>query len=163
MADSGDIKRVWDIVEKVGVGMLTTRCAGGLRSRPVEPRLDREEGLIRVVTDVRGLKDDEIERDCDVGLAVISASDKAYLSITARAEVIRDPAMAKKIWHKTDDLWWSGPDDPNVRVIVLTPSIAELWDGPSSSAVAAYEIVKAKITGEKPNLGENRKKTVPLG
>jgi general stress protein 26 len=159
-----DIERAWDIVETVGVGMLTTRFAGGLRSRPVEPRLDREHGVIRVVTDVRGLKDDEIEREPDIGLVVISAADKAYLSITGRATVGRDPAMAKKIWHKTDDLWWpDGPDDPNVRVIVIAPSRAELWDGPSSSMVAAFEIAKAKMTGEKPNLGENRKTTVKLG
>jgi hypothetical protein len=61
-------------------------------------------------------------------------------------------------------VWWpGGPDDPNVRVIVLTPSLAELWDGPSSSMVAAFEMAKAKLTGEKPDLGENRKKTVRLG
>ena len=70
--------------------------------------------------------------------------------------------MAKRIWHKTDDMWWSGPEDPNVRIIVLTPARAELWDGPSSSMVAAYEMAKAKLTGEKPDLGENRKVTVKL-
>jgi general stress protein 26 len=158
-----DIDRVWDIVEKIGVGMLTTQFAGGLRSRPVEPRLDRKARLIRVVTDVRGLKDDEIERTPDVGLVVISATDKAYLSMSGQAEVTSDRAMAKKIWHKTDDLWWNGPDDPNVRIITIAPSFAELWDGPSSSVSATYEIAKAKVTGKKPNLGEKRKKTIQLG
>jgi general stress protein 26 len=162
MAEPGDSERVWDIIEKAGVGMLTTRFAGGLRSRPVEPRLDRDAGVIRIVTDVRGLKDDEIERSPEVGLVVVCAPDKAYLSITGTSVVTRDPAMARKIWHKTDDLWWSGPDDPNVRVLVVTPSLAELWDGPSSSVVAAYEIVKAKVTGDKPDLGENRKTTVKM-
>jgi general stress protein 26 len=164
MAPAADIDRVWDIVEKVGVGMLTTRFAGGLRSRPVEPRLDRGKAVIRIVTDVRGLKDDEIERWPDVGLVVVSAGDRAYLSITGHAAVMRDPAMARKIWHASDDVWWpGGPDDSNVRVIVVTPSRAELWDGPSSSMVAAYEMAKARITGEKPDLGENRKTTVQLG
>ena len=53
---------------------------------------------------MRGLKDDEIETSPDVGFVAISAADKAYLSLTARAVVTRDPAMAKKIWHKTDDM-----------------------------------------------------------
>jgi general stress protein 26 len=60
--------------------------------------------LVRIVTDVRRLKDDEIETSPDVGFVAISAADKAYLSLTARAVVTRDPAMAKKIWHKTDDM-----------------------------------------------------------
>ena len=162
MAAQSDTDRVWDIIEKVGVGMLTTRFSAGLRSRPVEPRSDREVGLIRIITDVRGLKDNEIERSPDVGLVVISADDKAYLSITGRARVTRNPATARAIWRKSDDMWWSGPDDPNVRVIVLTPSLAELWEGPSSVIVTAFEMVKAQLTGEKPNLGENRKKTVEL-
>ena len=33
---------------------------------------------------------------------------------------------------------------------------------PSSNAVAAFEFVKAQLTGEKPNLGENRKVTVSM-
>ena len=61
MTGQNDIDRVWDIVEKVGVGLLTTRLSGVVRSRPVEPRLDREAGVIRIVTDVRGFKDDEVE------------------------------------------------------------------------------------------------------
>jgi hypothetical protein len=50
-----------------------------------------------------------------------------------------------------------------VRVLTIAPVMAELWDGPSSSLVAAYEFAKARMTGEKPMLGENRKKTVEMG
>ena len=83
---TGGIDRVWDIVEKAGVGMLTTRFGGGLRARPLEPRPDREAGMIRFVTDVRGRKDDEIEAQPDVCFIVIEPKDKAYLSITGRAD-----------------------------------------------------------------------------
>jgi hypothetical protein len=47
-------------------------------------------------------------------------------------------------------------------VLRITPLTAELWDGPASKAVAAFEFVKARLTGGKPNLGENRKVTVDL-
>jgi general stress protein 26 len=157
------LARVWDIIDAVGVGMLTTHLSTGLRSRPLEARLDRAASLIWFVTDVRGGKDDEIDHDPDVGFVVIDAKANAYLSLTGTARVTRDPAKAKEIWHKTDDVWWpGGPDDPNVRVICLTPSLAELWDGPSSMLVVTYEFAKARITGTKPNLGENRKTTVQI-
>ena len=35
-------------------------------------------------------------------------------------------------------------------------------DGPASSAEAALEFAKARLTGTKPNLGENRKVTVDM-
>src|SRR3954468_5916600 len=34
------IDRVWDIIEKIGVCMLTTQFDGGLRARPLEARPD---------------------------------------------------------------------------------------------------------------------------
>ena len=154
--------RVWEIIEKAGVGMLTTRFDGGLRARPLEARPDRSEGVIYFVTDLRGAKDDEIEAAPEVCFVVIEHKDKAYLSITGHASVLDDHAKAAAIWKKTDDMWWKGPDDPNVRVLRLVPGRAELWDGPSNSAVAAFEFAKARLTGEKPNLGENRKVTVKM-
>jgi general stress protein 26 len=163
MALESATDRVWDIIEQAGAGMLTTRFAGGLRARPLEPRPDRQAELIWFVTDVRGLKDDEIQAHAEVCLVIVDAKAKAYLSISGRARVLRDPAQAAAIWKKTDDVWWpGGPDDPNVRVLRLEPQTAELWDGPASAAVAAFEFAKARMTGEKPNLGENRKVTVPL-
>jgi general stress protein 26 len=156
------VDRVWDIIEKVGVGMLTTQFAGGLRARPLEARPDREAGLIWFVTDLRSGKEHEIEAEHNVGLVFIDHKNKAYLSLTARAEVRRDHAKAAEIWKKTDDAWWHGPDDPNVCVLRVQPLTAELWDGPASKAIAAFEFAKARLTGMKPNLGENRKVTVQM-
>jgi hypothetical protein len=39
-------------------------------------------------------------------------------------------------------------------VLVCELATAELWDGPSSAAVAAYEFAKARSTGTEPNLGD---------
>jgi general stress protein 26 len=162
MAEADKHARVWDIVEKVGVCMLTTRFAGGLRARPVEARPDRDNGLIWFVTDVHSGKEHEIAAEQDVGLVFIDHAEKAYLSITGRAEVQHDHAKAAEIWKATDSAWWKGPDDPNVCVLRLKPITAELWDGPASKAVAIYEFAKARLTGEPPNLGENRKVTVKM-
>jgi general stress protein 26 len=162
MTKQDHLDRVWDIIERVGVCVLTTRFAGGLRARPLQARPDRTAGIIWFVTDLRSSKEHEIESEHDVGLVFVDAKANAYLSITARADVRRDPAKAAEIWKATDDTWWQGPDDPNVCVLRVHPLTAELWDGPSSNAVAAFEFVKAQLTGEKPNLGENRKVTVSM-
>jgi general stress protein 26 len=154
--------RVWQIVEEVGVCMLTTRSADGLRARPLEARPDRDAGLIFFVTDIRSAKEDEIEASPDVCLVFISSKDKAYLSITGRASVTRDAEKTKLVWRKTDEVWWRGPDDPDVCLLRMEPLTAELWDGPASAVVTAFEFAKARLTGGKPNVGENRKVTVQM-
>jgi general stress protein 26 len=162
MGDQPHLNRVWDIIERVGVCMLTTRVTGGLRARPLQARPDRAAGLIWFVTDLDSGKEQEIEAEHDVGVVFIDTSANAYLSISARAAVRRDQAKAAEIWKATDSMWWNGPDDPNACVLRVTPLTAELWDGPASKAVAAFEFVKSRLTGEKPNLGENRKVIVPM-
>jgi general stress protein 26 len=156
--------RVWELLEKSGVVMLTTRFAQGMRARPMEPRPDPNGRAVYFITDVRGLKDDEIKAAPEVCLTLTNHKDKAYLSLTARASVLWDPLLAAKYWKSTDDVWWpGGPEDEHVRVLRLKPLRAELWDGPASSTVAAFEFAKARATGLKPNLGENRKVTVDMG
>jgi general stress protein 26 len=162
MTEQSHLSRIWDIIERVGVCMLTTQTQCGLRARPLEARPDRNSGLIWFVTDLRSGKEHEIETEHDVGLTFIDPGDKAYLSLTASAAVERDHAKAAAIWKTSDTLWWSGPDDPNVCVLRVAPLTAELWDGPSSKAVIFYEFVKSRLTGAKPDLGENRKVTVKM-
>jgi general stress protein 26 len=162
VSNQDHIERVWDIIEKVEICMLATQFAGGLRARPIEARPDREAGLIFVVTDVDSAKEDEIEAASDVCLVFIDPNDKAYLSITARADVMRDAAKTMAVWRKSDELWWPGPADPNVCLLRIEPLTAELWDGPASAAVAVFEIARAKLTGKAPKLGENRKVTVEM-
>jgi general stress protein 26 len=163
MSEKDSINRVWDIIEKVGVCMLTTQFSGGLRARPLEARPDRDAGVIFFVTDIHSAKEDEIEATPDVGLVFIDPNDKAYLSITGRASVMRDADKTKAAWRETDEAWWpGGPNDPNVCLLRIEPLTAELWDGPASAAVTAFEFAKARLTGEQPKLGENRKVTVKM-
>ncbi len=163
MNKENNIDRVWDILEKVGVCMLTTQFADGLRARPLEARPDRGAGLIFFVTDIHSAKEAEIEARPDVGLIFIDAAEKSYLSITGRAYMIHDAEKTKAAWRKTDELWWpGGPSDPNVCLLRIEPFIGELWDGPASAMATIFEFAKARFTGERPNLGENRKVTVKM-
>jgi general stress protein 26 len=66
---------------------------------------------------------------------------------------MRDVDKTKVIWRKTDSVWWpGGPHDPAVCLLRIEPLTAELWDGPASIAVAAFEFAKAKLTGRSRNL-----------
>jgi general stress protein 26 len=159
------IERVWELIEKIGVCMLTTQSGESLHARPVEARADATDkaaGLIYVITDARSHKADEIATRPAVVLTFVDRSENAYLSITGRAKVLRDVAKTKELWRKTDELWWSGYDDPNVRLLQIEAMTAELWDGPASNAVFVWEFLKAKVSGAEPALGQNRKVTIKL-
>jgi general stress protein 26 len=162
MREQSHIDRVWDVIEKAEVCMMATHFSEGLRARPMEAKPDRDEGAIWFLTDRRGLKDDEVEECPEVCLTFVYPEEKVYLSITGEAFVGRDPQRARALWNKRQAAWWEGPDDPNLLVMRVEPGRAEMWDGPASSALAAYEFFMARLTGASPNLGENRKVTVDM-
>lgn len=163
MSHATELERIWQIINKVGVCMLTTRFEGGLRARPLEARPDRNSDRLLFMTNVDSAKRDEVERWPEVGLVFIDAADKAYLSISGKAHIVDDPGSRTAAWRQDDVVWWpGGANDPDARVLVVEPATAELWDGPSSAVVAAYEFAKARATGREPDLGENRKVTVDM-
>jgi general stress protein 26 len=162
MASSTD--RVWDIIGKVAICMLTTRTSKGeLRSRPVEARSSRDEGCIYVITDIRSAKEFETERDPHLGLTFTDQQSNVYLAIAAHGAVTTNRMQVKRWWRSTDNVWWKGPDDPNVCVLQAELTSGSIWDGPSSKAVELFEFIKAKVIGAEPNLGENRKTDVEFG
>jgi hypothetical protein len=86
--------------------------------------------------------------------------DKASV---CKAFIAHDPDRARALWNERQKVWWSWPDDPNIRVVRVEPEQAEMWDGPANSAMAALEFAKARLTGKRHQLGENRKVAVDRG
>jgi general stress protein 26 len=153
-----DLDRVWEIMEDVAVCMVTTHAGNRMRSRPMHAFPERDEGAIYFVTDTRGAKDDEIAAAPDVCLSFADIGDNTFLSITGRAEMVRDPAKAEELWSSEAQAWWPrGPQDPAVRVLRVAPEQAEYWDTRGNSIVVALKVMAARMTGRQPDLGENKK------
>jgi general stress protein 26 len=152
------VERVWDIIEDIPVCMVTTHAGGAMRSRPMHAVADRDAGCIYFLTDIRGAKDDDIAADPDVCLAFADVGDNTYLSLSGRAEVVRNAALAEELWSPEAEAWWPlGPTDPDVRVLRVIPDAAEYWDTRGNSVTVALRLAAARLTGEQPDLGGNEK------
>lgn len=158
MAPASDADRVYDLVEDIGVCMLTSKSGDTLRARPMHAKVDRQTGVISFVTDIRHHKDEEITADPDVCLAFAKPNSQNYVSISGSAEVIDDRAAIKIRFNEMSKVWFpDGAEDPNVRLLAVHPYAAEFWDGKTNPITVAFEIAKARMSHERPDLGENRK------
>lgn len=155
MADN-EIDRVWELMAKMPICMLTTWDGNDLHSRPMDARPRREENQIYFLTDVRQHKDDDIARFPKLNIAFSDSGDQKFVSLSGRAEVSNDRAKIKELWEPTAKAWWDSADNPNIRVLKVTPLDAQYWDGPGK-VVSMVKMMVAAATGTRPNLGENRK------
>ena len=54
---SNEVERVWDLMEKISICMLTTWDGNNLHSRPMDARSRRAENAIYFLTDARHQSD----------------------------------------------------------------------------------------------------------
>ncbi len=154
MADDTD--RVWALMEKISICMLGTRDGEQIRSRPMGAYVRRQENAVYFLTDVRRHKDDEIQRFPNVCLAFADASAQKYVSLTGQAAVSNDRAKIRELFSTPAKAWWESAEDPNIRVLKVTPNDAEYWDSPGT-VVSYIKMAAAAATGTRPDLGDNRK------
>jgi general stress protein 26 len=80
------------------------------------------------------------------------------MSITGHAEMLRDVAKATELWSTEAQAWWpKGPTDPDVRLLRVIPESAEYWDTRGNSITVAVKLAAARLSGNPPDLGENKK------
>ena len=151
-----DIDRAWDLMKKIGSAMLVTRDGDKLRARPMSAHVERENNAIFFLTDARRHKDDEIARHPDINLSFADTGGQKYVSITGTASVSNDRAKIKQLFSTPAKAWWDSAEDPNIRVLKITPDDAEYWDSPGS-VISYVKMAAAAVTGTRPDLGDNRK------
>lgn len=151
--------RVWELAEDINICMFVTWDGERQRARPLAANVDRDGHAIYFLTDVTGMKDDQIERFPIVTLAFADTGGNKYMSLTGEATVSNDRAKIGELWTPDNKAFWDSKDDPDIRLITFRPDDAEVWDSPGM-IVATVKMLTAAVTGAKVELGNNRKVTM---
>lgn len=154
--DMRDQDRAWDLMKKIGFAMLVTRDGDKLRARPMSAYLARDENMIYFLTGARHHKDEEIARNPQVNLSFADAGSQTYVSLTGTAAVSNDRNKIRDLFTTTAKAWWDSAEDPNIRLLKITPDDAEFWDSPGT-VVSYVKMAAAAVTGTRPDIGDNRK------
>jgi general stress protein 26 len=148
------VDRVWELAEKIDFCMFGTWTGDKQVSRPLSARVRRDEHAIYFLVSSTGHKNIEIEKFPNVNLNFADIKAMNYVSISGKAEVSNDRAKIKDLWSDFDKAWWDSENDPDIRLITVTPERAELWDSPGRM-IAFATMLTAAITGAKPDFGDN--------
>ena len=54
--------------------------------------------------------------------------DDEYLEIEGTVSISDDESMKEKVWNKHMQSWFSGPDDPNLVILKITPDSIRLMN-----------------------------------
>lgn len=151
MSRNDDIKKLWDLIHDVKVAMMTTaEPDGSLHSRPMATQETAFDGDLWFFTSINSAKVGEVRQNQHVNLSYADPDDNQYVSVTGRAEVVRDRGKAEQLWNPIHRAWFpKGLDDPELALLRVTVEKAEYWDSPSSAMVQLVGFVKAMASGKR--------------
>jgi general stress protein 26 len=124
----GKLDVAWSLMEEVKVSMVVTHDGdnGRMRAGPMAAQLDPDASAIFFQTDAQAAKDKEIDLNDNVCLVFSDVRKQHYVSLTGRAELSDDRAKIKQLWSSLDSAFWSDANDPSIRALKITPTIAEI-------------------------------------
>ena len=149
-------ERVWELMKTIGIAMLASWDGKELQARPMGAYVRPEENAVYFLADRRHHKDEDLNKYSKVCLAFSDTSGQKYVSVAGHVEILEDRGKIQELWRLRAKAWWSSPEDPNIRLLKVTPTDAQYWDAPGS-AIAYVKMAAAALTGTRPNMGENRK------
>jgi general stress protein 26 len=146
-------KTLSDTVTDFRFAMLVTYDGAALTSRPLT--LQETEGDV-----LRFLVDDEAEwtRAVDgraVHLAFADPKGNAFASVAGVGRLTQDRATIERLYSGAADVFFDGADDPRIRLLEVTATSGEWWDGPSGRVGNVLALVAAKVTGDQSKAGDS--------
>ena len=156
--DTPEIReKLWSMIKSVQIAMLTTVDNGHLRARPMAASQKEFDGTLWFFTRGDSHKVEEGAGN-QVGVTYADAGQQNYVSLSGKAELVRDKDVVQAHWAEYVRVWFpKGVDDPNIALLKVSIEAAEYWDAPNSKMIHAYGYVKAIVTGAPPQAGENKK------
>ena len=138
------------------VMLVTVGPDGRIESRPMQVvDIDQRTGNVWFFTGRDTRKVHEITDNAHV--AVVCQDDRtAYLTISGIAMIVHEPARVRELWREPFRTWFpDGPDDPQLRLLVVEPRMAEYWDNRGANKLEyMFEAARAYVSGDRPRVDE---------
>ncbi len=153
-----DAEKLWSLIKSAKFAMLVTDDAGHLRGRPMAASQNEFDGTLWFFTHASSHKVAEVAGESRVCVTYAEPGSNEFVSFSGHAALVKDKAEIDARWSEILRAWFpNGKDDADTALLKVTVDQAEYWDSPNSKIVQVAGYVKAKLTGEQPNIGENRK------
>lgn len=156
---------LYTLIDGIEIAMFTTRRSDGhLVSRPMATQERVTGSDLWFVTDVSSNKLDELASDSHVNLSYYNVKSREWVSVAGTAQVTQDRALIRELYKPDWRAWFGdeggekdgGPDDPRLALVLVEAHSVEYMVTTKPRPVVLFEVARAMVTGNPPNVGEQR-------
>ncbi|WP_425915636.1 pyridoxamine 5'-phosphate oxidase family protein [Acinetobacter sp. TSRC1-2] len=166
MTDNHNREKLWELIKEVRYAMIShTTDTQELHSQPMTmlnsdktEQISESHNLYFILKDTNDLVNAANSGRHQIGLSFAKPSDGIYVSISAHAHISTDPALIDLLWNPWAENWFSGKDDPSVRVLVAEAVSAEYWNVTDNKVTQLFKLLKGSVTGHAGEVDSDHKK-----
>jgi len=150
------IEKLKKMVDSIDIGMLSTFTKG--MNYPHSIPMSRQEvddnGNIWFLFSAESDTHQHLQQNKEVSLTFADVKSYEFLSINGTGEVSRDVARIDKYWNDMIAAWFEkGKEDPNIRILKITPTEAHYWDNKTNKLITFFKVATSAVTGSKMDIG----------
>lgn len=144
-----------DLLEDVRIAMVMTSENGVWTSRPLTC-VEVDHSFLRFLVDGTAQWIIELEQsNAALHVTFADARENTYVSVNGAGFVSADPAEVERLWSAGAAVFFTGPDDPNVRVLQIEVTDGSWWDGPTGRLGQAIGLLRAAINDDPSMAGDH--------
>ena len=112
-------------------------------------KVDETNGAIWFFSSHDSQHNRDIEKDNRVQVIYANNGDSSYLTVFGTAELLHDRAKIDELWTPLAKVWFQeGKEDPNLRLIKVTPQEGFYWDTKHGKMVSFLKMIASIATGK---------------
>ncbi len=151
-------EKIKALVESIDFTMFITRLdVAPLNAAPMSTKKVDAHGEIWFLSSRTHDTVMNIEHGTNVQLCYSDPGKMEFLSIFGEGRIVEDKSILKLLYQDTDDAWFDGVDDPNLRAIAVMPKQAQYWEPKNGKVISLLKMAYGAATGKKVELGNEGK------
>lgn len=150
------VQKLREIIDKIDIGMMTTYPVSDpyIHAVPMSRQEVDEDGSVWFLFSAESETFKHLQRDARISLLYADPQSYTFLSLNGQGTISNDQDRIDKYWNKMMEGWFEkGREDPNIRVLQVTPQSAHYWDTKSNKLVAFLKVAANALTGNKTDVG----------
>lgn len=149
---------LWEKIRKIKVGMMTSRDGEVLRSRPMYLTQKTFDGTLWFFTHAESHKAMEVGAQSDVNISFMDIDADEYVSVSGSASLSQEQSVVDELWNPMVAAWFpEGKESKSVMLLKIQVKSAEVWDSQEGKMKQMFDMLKANMTRDTPDMGNNVK------
>lgn len=140
------VKKIKEFAEKTGTCIFCTHTNEWMFTRPMSCRDVDEEWKIYFFSQKNSAKNKQLKQNPKANLIISNTWNLKFMDIAWEVEITEDRNVIDQHWNEFLRAWFESKDDPEISVLIFTPSEGHYWETQDWKIVSLLKMAKAAIT-----------------